>query len=410
MGGVGTYTRYLAHAYVEMGHKVFILSSAVPPRKTYTYEDAGVFVRRVRRWKFEVPLARRVWHTFFPWSKHQWEYMLGITSELRRIVREEEIDVIESSELWSEGLAYSFFRECPIVIKLHSPLFLLRQLNGLSETRDWKLVDRVDKLWTIRADALVSASAALKEIITPIYKLDGAKIPVIPEAVDANIFRTSKAYPAEKSIVLFVGRLEPRKGIFVLAASMPKVLEKFPDAQFMFLGNDTKVNGSSCKEIIRRELLAAGVAHRAIFVDAVNSENIPAFHHNARVTVFPSIWENFSIATLEAMACGRPVVASNSGGFPEMIEDNISGVLVPPLDPDALAQAILQILEDKSKAEEMGASARKRVERYYSKEVVARQTFGVYEQAVEEWKNRPAKMFSKKRNRVSSRSFQSNEV
>lgn len=400
MGGVGIYTYNLARELTRLGHMVHVVTSAPAGQPTYEYEHDGVRVHRIRRWKFEVPVLRRLWYNALPWTKHQWEYLYGVAGALRRIVRQYRIDIIESTELWAEGLLYSFIRQAPILVKLHTPLFLLRRFNQVRTTLDWRIVDFTDKIWTRRADCLVAASRALAEIVGREYVLDANRIAVIPAAVDTQRFTPEggeqeagsgrqeareerDAPPEHLNWVLFVGQLEPRKGIFTLADAMPHVLSEYSEARFVFLGRDRVIDGHSCREMLLAQMHAHGVADRAVLLGDVPNEALPAYYRRAAVCVFPSMWENCAIACLEAMACGRPVIASHAGGFPEMIEDGVSGLLVPPGHAQALANAICRVLRHPLQAREWGIHARSRVEQSFSQEVVARQNLEVYEQTIQ---------------------------
>jgi glycogen(starch) synthase len=386
MGGIGTYTRAVAHALAHAGHRIVVLSAAVPPQKTYAYEENGVHVVRVARRKFEIPILRRLWITYAPWTKHQWEYIFSVTSELSRLVRAHNIDVIEAPEIWAEGLAYSWRRRVPIVVKFHTPLFLTRQLDGMYETRDWHWVDRADAWWVRRADAYISASANLADIVAAKYHLPRAQIAVIPEAVEIECFTPAPNSTNASQTVLYVGRLEPRKGVFTLVEAIPQVLADFPEARFVFVGADYPVNGQSCRAQMLEKLRASGTLERVEFVGKLPHERIAEYHRQSAVCVFPSEWENCAIATLEAMASARPVIATHMGGFPEMIQDRVNGLLVPPHDATALAQAIKSILADPTCARTYGMRARERVEQAYSGTIVAERTLELYRAAIERFR------------------------
>lgn len=387
MGGVGTYMHSIAHAYTGMGHTVHVVSSAAPAQGSYSYMQDAVHVHRIRRWKFEVPLLRRIWFRYFPWTKHQIEYALGMRGALARIVREQEIEIIETTELWAEGIFYSFTRQAPIVVKLHTPLFVLRSLNDMQSTLDWRIVDWVDKMWTRRADQIVSASAALARIVAGAFHLDAEKIPVIPVPVDTTRFQALPMSQNAAPVILFVGQLEPRKGVFTIADAMPYVVAEFPDARLLFVGGDRVIDGRSTQALLLERLSASGVAHHVEFIGRVSNENLKDYLQRASVCLFPSHWENFAISCLEAMASARPVIASNVGGFTEMIEHNKSGLLVPSNNAGELAAAIQCILQRPLWAQELASAARRRVEQNYSIEIVARRNLDLYCDTIAKWRD-----------------------
>ncbi len=387
MGGVGSYMYSMAHAYAQMGHTVHVVSTAAPGQASYSYMQDRVQVHRVRRWKFEIPVLRRIWHTYSPWTKHQIEYALGIRGELGRIVRANKIEIIEATELWSEGFFYSFTRQAPILIRLHTPLFVLRSLNQMHATRDWQMVDAIDQWWTRRADRIVAGSRSLAEIVAQQYHLDAQNIPIIP--VPVNIERFPPLSPPQNDdapIVMYIGQLEPRKGVFTIAESIPQVLAEIPNARFVFTGNDRVFDKHSCREMIQEKLDALGVAQYAEFTGAVPNAELSAQHQRAHVCLFPSQWEAVGIACLEAMASARPVIASRTGGLEDMITDGESGLLVPPGDARALASAIVHVLKNPQHAREMSLNARARVEQHYTPAIIARRNLDEYNITQQQWR------------------------
>lgn len=387
-GGIGTATFNLAHAMAQLGHRVHVLASAAPPASPIRTESDGVTIHRIRRAKLEIPILRRLLFSSFPWTKHQWEYIFSVSREIDGIIRAHAIQVLESPEIWAEGLLYSFRRRVPIIVKLHTPLFLIRELDKLPHTLDWRIVEFTDKIWTRRANTVVSASSSLAEIVAREYRLDNSRIPILPESVDANLFRPMAIDRNPTPRVLYVGRLEPRKGILTLADAIPHVLASCPDSRFTFVGSDMWIDGRSSKEMLVRRLHELGISEQVDFPGRLSSDGIRDFFQRSDVSVFPSNWENFAVACLEAMACGRPVVATNVGGFPEMIEPGVSGLLAPAGDPIALAKSIIQVLQNPPYAYALGFQARRRIQEKFASDVVARQTLDVYEDAIRSFSGR----------------------
>jgi glycosyltransferase involved in cell wall biosynthesis len=170
--------------------------------------------------------------------------------------------------------------------------------------------------------------------------------------------------------VLVIGRLEQRKGAGVLANAMPEVLRRCPRSSFRFVGSD----GADSTGKSWRERLIEGVPadeRRRVHFEQVPRSELVKRYQQAGVCVLPSVWENFPYALLEAMACGVPVVGTRTGGLPELIEDRVSGLVVPKTDPIALTDGICTLLEDDGLRLRMGKAARRRVEDRYSLERVA---------------------------------------
>ncbi len=224
------------------------------------------------------------------------------------------------------------------------------------------------------ADRVVSTShsyASTSPILSPI--LD--RVEVIPNAVDETLFnpsvdgsRVADEYGlGDTRNVLFVGRLVPYKGIEYLLSAFKILQHEFPDTRLVIVGD------GELKEKLSRQADDSGIGDRVDFVGHVPNSGLPAFYANSDLVVLPSIsrLEAFGIALIEAMACGKPVVASSIPGVSEVVEEGVTGFLVPPKDAPALAEAISRIIQDKNLASKMGRKARERVEGNYTWERVA---------------------------------------
>jgi len=159
-------------------------------------------------------------------------------------------------------------------------------------------------------------------------------------------FREQYGIEPDAVVVGVVARLEPEKGHPTLLQAWPAVLRAVPNAALLVVGE-----GSRYAEL---ERLAASlrIAHRVVFTG--RRDDVPSVTAALDVAVLPSYREAQGLSILEAMALSRPVVASRVGGIPEVIEDGVSGLLVPPRDPEALAGAIIRLLKDHPYADMIG--------------------------------------------------------
>ncbi len=176
--------------------------------------------------------------------------------------------------------------------------------------------------------------------------------------------------------LLWVGRLSREKGLPSLLEALPRVLEGFPDAHLTLVGEGEDEPG------LRALAHGLGLDEAVTFAGPCAHDEVPGFLADADLFVFPSLQEGLGIAALEAMAAGLPVVASSAGGIPEVVEDGETGLLVPPGDPAALAEAIRRILGDPPLAARLGAAGRRRAHERFSRERQIRLTLEVYERAL----------------------------
>ena len=207
---------------------------------------------------------------------------------------------------------------------------------------------------TTRMDQLIAVSKMIE------HKLEdegrtGAPIRLIYNGVDLSRYDDQEAcctlpdeYGMEpgSKIVGVVARLEPEKGHPTLLEAWPLVLRSVPDAYLLIVGEGSR---RGALEAQARELR---IAHRVVFTG--RRDDVPAVTAALDVAVLPSYREAQGLSILEAMALSRPVVASNVGGIPEMITDGVTGLLVPPHDPAALAAGIVRLLVDHPLADTLG--------------------------------------------------------
>ena len=190
---------------------------------------------------------------------------------------------------------------------------------------------------------------------------------VMPYGIDLSVFKPSMQQPQPALRVGFAGQWVPRKGINTLLDAWPKVREAIPAAELHMLDGsslwkvDFQIPGVAESIARVRKEESKGAVHVR---PALAHAQMPEFWNSVSMAVVPSLYEPLAGVVLEAMACGIPVVASNVGGFPDMIEDGKNGLLFPPGDPTALARAITQLLTDDSLRQRLAAGTRRRAEEF----------------------------------------------
>jgi D-inositol-3-phosphate glycosyltransferase len=205
-----------------------------------------------------------------------------------------------------------------------------------------------ERLVAQRADRLVCASDHERRLLEDVYGADPRRISVVACGVDLGLFKPIDREAARdalrlngKKMVLFVGRIEPLKGVDILLAAAAQ-LGGESDFQVFIVGGD----GTASAEMRRLQGLASelGVSGRVSFLGPVDHDRLPLFYNAADICVVPSYYESFGLVALEAMACGTPVVASSASSVPEAVGD--AGLLVDPLDVDGLAAALETAITD----------------------------------------------------------------
>jgi glycosyltransferase involved in cell wall biosynthesis len=189
------------------------------------------------------------------------------------------------------------------------------------------------------------------------------EVTVTPFGVDVNEFspqQVESLFPADVKVIGTIKTLELNYGIDVLIKAFVLVKKQYSGKlKLMICGDGTKE-----KEL--KQLAAETDYHDDIlFTGRIKQQDVPRYHNMIDIFVNVSLQESFGVAVVEAMACEKPVVVTSVGGLKEVVEENISGVFVPPSDVEKTASAIISLLNDPEKAKRMGKAGRENVLRRY---------------------------------------------
>jgi glycosyltransferase involved in cell wall biosynthesis len=237
---------------------------------------------------------------------------------------------------------------------------------------------------TPRMDHLIAVSSSIVRKITDEARV-GAPVTLIYNGVDLERYnhqepcctlREEYGLPAEGPIVGVVARLEAEKGHPTLLDAWPHVAAEFPTATLLIVGEGSR------RDALEAQAVARGVAGSVVFTG--RRDDVPAVTAALDIAVLPSYREAQGLTILEAMALSRPVIASRVGGIPEMIEDERTGLLVPPHDSTALASAIGRLLRDHPLADTLARAGHDLVHERFCVELMARAVETIYDEAVHE--------------------------
>ena len=236
------------------------------------------------------------------------------------------------------------------------------------------------------AKRVIAVSEFTKDYMVNHLGVDEGKITVIPPSgVEQNglgphptqSFRDTVGLNDHK-VALFVGHISPRKGLKHLVRAMPAVLDAIGNVKFVVIGPDRGEEAALIKLAAR-----LGTSDSLIFTGHLNHGTVMDAYPTADVFVLPSEYEAFGIVLLEAMAAGRPVIASRVGGTMDIIQNGQTGLLVDEKDPGQLAQAIIRLLRDREAAEKLGGRAREYAIGKYSWDTIVERTLQVYREALD---------------------------
>lgn len=375
-GGIGTYTRHLAHALTAQGHGVCVLTPGPADGRVL---DGAVTVHSVR--SDHLPIVERV----LPGAGAC--YRVGVA--MLRLVRRYHLDVVEFPNWEGTGVGFCLTRRVPVVVRLHTSSLEALEIDGAAANRpaQW---DVSREAWQVRlADAVVTHSEAHRTRMANELSIDRQSIAVLPHGIPVfPTFHRIRPSGQEPTIV-YLGRLERRKGTLNLLHAIPAVLHEVPNARFVLIGTDRPhCPGGRTHADYLREHFPFEIRDRIVLAGRLSEEEVNARLQQADLFVAPSLYESFGLIFLEAMRWGTPVIGTTAGGIPEIVRDGETGLLVPPESPSDLAAAMLRLLRDPSLRGQLGAAGRRRAEDHFSIEHTARRVAGFYTRVLEQSKQR----------------------
>lgn len=381
IGGIETYTYLISTAFVRLGHHVHIITSGKNsnPFLENKYIASGIKVHKI---DFENLPIRGLWRLENKIPLSMLFYTHLVCRKIRELIKEYAIDILETPNRGFEGLMYSYKRTIPLVVRLHGGILVDKVLNASSHPVRDKLIGWLEKHLIVHADSITSPSRSIAEIASNNYKIC-KPINIIPNSIDLEQFFPLPEKEAQNPTILYVGRFQELKGVFILAEAILKVLADFPAVHFILVGPDSLYNKGnvSCREFLCNKINDKRVS----FYPEASSEELIKLYNKAWICVFPSFYESFGIVALEAMACGKAVIATKVGGFSEIIEDKVSGLLIPHGNVEALVTSIVELLNKKDYRNQLGENAYKRAQGYYSLDKIARTTLKTYEDVIDKF-------------------------
>lgn len=340
-----------------MGHEVKIIAPSSHPKKTREDWNAIVIGK-------PVPIRASGSVVRSPVSP-----MLLFSDRIKKMLEQEKFDVVHIHEPMMPALAISVLHHCSNEVIVGT--FHATRSNSWGYTV-WK---PLLKKWMAKLNGKICVSQASEEFVNRYFPGDYV---IIPNGIDLRRF-TDKAPPIEqyrddKLNILFVGRLEKRKGFKYLLGAYERLKKQFPQCRLIVVSPA----GRLCKKY--QGIAAKRGLGDVVFADHVSFEELPRYYNTADVFCSPATgWESFGMVLLEAMATGKPVVVSDIPGYAGLITHGIEGLLVKPKDEKAFASALLQLLQDESMREWMGGKGKSKA-KDYSWEVVAQKVMSYYQE------------------------------
>jgi len=378
--GHGTFVKSLSEALARRGHRVW----AVIPFDPAIRPDPGtplaiepfryVWPDRLHRLGYSRTLQRDLGLKLWAVAEAPL-YFAFAQRALARLVRSEKIDLIHAHWILPNGYVaarVSRTTGVPYVVTLHGSDVFMAERN--------RLFASLARRALAGAAHVTSCSAELSARLVALAGGEHAsKVLLVPNGTEPAGVATEREpgaagapeLPAGCRPVVAVGRLVDKKGFRHLLDAAPRILARVPEARIVLGG------GGPLEAPLREQARRLGIEGSVVFTGALDHGRVLALLAGAEVVVMPSVRDprgnvdGLPIVVLEAMAAGRPVVASEVSGIPLAIEDGRSGLLVPAGRPEAIAEAVIGLLEDRDRARELGERARERIETELNWDAVA---------------------------------------
>lgn len=342
-GGTTIHVYEMARHFVKLGHTPHIIAASHP--KAPKIEHGDIEIRRVRR-----------------------PYTLFSALAAGRILKE--LDVIHGHGT----CAYGFMRmyRFPTVIKMHS--------TWLEEYTRYKLMGRrtglmrlyvhMDRYCATHAHAVIAISNVIKNE-TMRYGVSEEKITVIHNGIDPEPFSRATGMKDQlglndKLVIGYIGRLAPHKGVLTLAWAFKDLAEQYEDLHLLVVGDGPEKMGMAS--------VLKDLAGRVTFIGYVPHHTVPEYYATADIIVYPTLYEPLGNVVLEAMAAGKPLIATATGGIPEILSKECGVMIRPPEDgnPAELKRALEQLIESPNLRKKMSNAGRKNISRFSWLEVCRR--------------------------------------
>ncbi|MEK6223226.1 MAG: glycosyltransferase [Chloroflexota bacterium] len=389
-GGMNVYVRELTKQLSRMGVVVDVFTRSQDEHVPHVVHSLGYGSRVIH-----VPAGREI-----PKSKKELaQYIPEFTNNIKNFAnrREIEYDLIHS-HYWLSGIAGKALKDewnIPLIHMFHTLGLMKNEIAGEGEYEgDYRIKGELKVLRN--ADKIIASTPAELTQLQWLYEVKTDHVSVVPPGVNLKRFypipkedaKEFLDYPKEKRILLFVGRIEPLKGIDTLlrAAACMREMGAMDrnDVTISIIGGEA----SASEEEMSHEMARLTKISKQLKLDNIveflgkrSQDMLPYYYSAADVVVVPSYYESFGLVALEALACGTPVVASRVGGLAYLIEDGVNGFYVENKDEVDLSDKLISLIEDKALNDKMGKNATEYAKGYEWEEITS-QMINLYEEQI----------------------------
>ncbi len=398
-GGQGVYLYYLTRELARMGHDVHVIAGAPRPQLAegvtlHAIEDDSYWT--YHHYKKEWVHQRHPLSHFHPVNFYEFlstrialssllaNFSVRAYLKLRELAGSQRFDLVHDNQTLSYGIWAMQASGFPTVATIHHPLSIdlkngIRQAKTVYEKArrivwsPWIMQEVVAR----RLPRIIVVSDTSKRSVVDAFALDETKVRRVHNGIDTETFRPLEDIETKPKHILYVGNTEDRnKGARYLFEALGMLKDEL-DFRLTLVDN-FRWNLKLAPEMVRD----LGLSSRVDFAGRVSTERLVQLYNEAEIVVSPSLYEGFGLPAAEAMACGKPIIATTGGAFPEIIEHGETGWMVPPGDSRALADAIRMMLGDAALRARLGQAGRRAIVERFNWRKAAEETLAVYNEVI----------------------------
>lgn len=381
VGGVAKYTYELAKGLVKKGHIVHIITNS-GPKEDYvdSWIEEGIGMHRIKEKSYLADDLSKNYPAVSEKINHSFEAYKAVV----RIASKYGLDILESP-IWDfEGVvaARLLKEKLPVVVRLQTPFLKVADTQHWQVDGEYRLFSELETILMDEAQGVIAISDHIKETISELYPVqfsDERTDKVFLGVDESGQIRNRKL--DGKIRVLFVGRLERRKGIHTIYEVMPRLMKEYKNLEFRFVGNydikDEKLN-MSYYQYFKKHYGSSKWSRRVTFLGQISNEEKDQEYANCDILLAPSLYESFGIILIEAMSAAKPVIGCKIGGMQEIILDGETGYTIGVENADQLYEKLKALISNPDLREMFGKSGYERFKKLFSNEAMVQNSLEVY--------------------------------
>ncbi|MFC1828215.1 glycosyltransferase family 4 protein [Thermodesulfobacteriota bacterium] len=393
-GGQGVYIKNLSRALADLGHHVDVVSG--PPDPSLDPDIPSIRLPSLDLYNpenlFRMPTFGELCN---PINFGEWlgvstmgfpePFIFGVRAYLFLRDKFHRYDIVHDNQSLSYGI-WAINKFVPTIATIHHPITVDRDIEIRSATTVWKKLKTMrwysfvgmQKRVARNLSHIITVSECARNDISKYFKIPPSRFRIIPNGITADLFYPIPEIEREKNRIIVTNSADtPLKGLGYLLKAVAEI-SKTRKVRLIVIGSP-KENGDIVKSIQK-----LGIGNSVTFTGRIDHTAFVQQYARAALAVVPSIYEGFGLPAGEAMACGVPVISTTGGALPEVVGN--AGLLVPPGDHQALAEAMISLLDNPERARELGLSGYKRAKTEFTWQKAAEMTVACYREALRDYR------------------------